>query len=136
MTSSIASSSFIGFLIASLLRNVRESSKVLSSALTDNPTLRIEDIRCTKAFPTVRHLEAQAAVLARDEDGDPDLNSLAGGDRHACYRRIAGQMHRRPILRRESNPIAALGRLDRFAEVSGGPDVVLPSACYRDARHD
>ena len=109
---------------------------VLSSALADNPTLRIEDIRCTKASPTVCHLETQAAVLARDEDGDRGLNSLAEGGRHACYRRIAGQMHCRPILPRESNPIAARGRLDRFAEVSGGPDVVLPSACYRDARHD
>ena len=108
---------------------------VLSSALADNPTLRIQDIRCTKAFPTVRHLEAQAAVLARDEDGDPGLNSLAEGGRLACYPRIAGQMHCGPILRRESNPFAARGRLDRFAEVSGDPDVVPSSACYRDARH-
>src|SRR5215467_15784095 len=135
MTSSIASSSFIGFLTASLRRNVRESSMVLS-ALADNPILRIEDIRCTKAFPTVRHLEAQAAVLARDEYGDPGLNSQAEAGRHACYRRIAGQMRYGTILRRESNPIAARGRLDRFAEVSGGPDVAPPSACHRDAQHD
>jgi len=108
----------------------------LSSALADNPTLRIEDIRCTKASPTVPHLEAQAAALVRAEDEDPGPNSLAEGGRHACRRRIAGQMHCGPTLRRKSNPTAARGRLDRFAEASRDPDVVPPSARYRDARRD
>src|SRR5262249_12630034 len=107
----------------------------LSSALADNPTLRIGDIRCTKASPTVPRLEAQAAALVQAEDEDPGPNSLVEGGRHACRRRIAGQMHCGPILRCESSPIAARRILDRLGEVLRGPDVVPSSACYRGARH-